>query len=91
MVVALTINNILRNHIDKIFSFYVDKMGADPLISKDEINPYDLYQLFKKTKEPVIPLSVSDDDEFEERPFDEKYKVYDIYKSIYFEHSFEIF
>lgn len=93
MVVALTINNIVRNQLDKVYELLVDKMGVTPLVDKEEVNPFDLYKAFKKRKEPAIkqfdPNIEDDEDVFEERKG--VFELYDVYKKIYTDFCFEIF
>jgi len=88
MVIGITINNILRDHIDQLIKTYKIVTGEEPT---HPINPFDL-ELSFPTKQNDLQISefkVNEDQiDFEANESDENFNVHDF---MYQEASFEIF
>ena len=87
MIIGVTINNILRDHIKQLTSGYIELTGKEPI---EPINPFDLLKSFPK-QESTVTISEFNIDkpvEFTQSDNDNEFDVYDF---IYNEASFEIF
>jgi len=88
MIIGITINNILRNHLEKLSEAYEVLTGKEPITP---INPYDLETSFPKIEAEItedefnvdnfgISLTPSQDD-----------ISFDVYNFMYSDASFEVF
>lgn len=88
MVIGITINNILRDHIDQLSKIYTIVTGDEPL---QPINPFDLESSFptKQNDEQISEFKVDKGEtEFELNESDENFNVHEF---MYHEASFEVF
>jgi hypothetical protein len=88
MVIGITINNILRDHIDQLSKIYTIVTGEEPL---QPINPFDLELSFptKQNDEQISEFKVDKGEtEFELNESDENFNVHEF---MYHEASFEVF
>ena len=88
MVIGITINNILRDHIDQLSKIYTIVTGEEPL---QPINPFDLESSFptKQNDEQISEFKVDKGEtEFELNESDENFNVHEF---MYHEASFEVF
>jgi hypothetical protein len=88
MVIGITINNILRDHIDQLSKIYTIVTGEEPL---QPINPFDLESSFptKQNDEQISEFKVEKGEtEFELNESDENFNVHEF---MYHEASFEVF
>ena len=90
MVIGITINNILRDHITQLKRVYytvTDETAIEP------INPFDLEASFpnKQSTEIIQEFKVADDTFSEELTLNELDETFNVYEFIYKEASFEIF
>lgn len=88
MVIGITINNILRDHIDQLSKIYTIVTGEEPI---QPINPFDLETSFptKQNDEQISEFKVDKVDmEFELNESDENFNVHEF---MYHEASFEVF
>lgn len=95
MIIGITINNILRDHLSKLEMVYNAVTGQEALLP---INPYNLADHFISTgttEEPpefIEDLTVDETSETHElTPIDDGDKNFDVYQLLYVDASFEIF
>lgn len=91
MVVGVTINNILRDHIPQIKRAYTEITELEPV---EPINPYELEKSFppKETSGVISQFKVlTDGQEVEEMTMNETDESFDVFNMMYNEASFEIF
>ena len=91
MVVGITINNILRDHITQITRAYSEVTGENPI---EPINPYKLEDSFptRERNEAATEFKVlTDGQETEEMPYNESDESFNVFDMMYNEASFEIF
>jgi hypothetical protein len=88
MVIGITINNILRDHIEQLSKIYNIVTGDEPI---QPINPFDLEKSFptKQNDQQISEFKVNEEQtDFELNESDENFNVHDF---IYQEASFEVF
>ena len=88
MVIGITINNILRNHIEQLSKIYDIVTGDEPI---QPINPFDLEKSFptKQNDQQISEFKVNEEQtDFELNESDENFNVHDF---MYQEASFEVF
>lgn len=88
MVIGITINNILRDHIEQLSKIYNIVTGDEPI---QPINPFDLEKSFptKQNDQQVSEFKVNEEQtDFELNESDENFNVHDF---MYQEASFEVF
>lgn len=88
MVIGITINNILRDHIEQLSKIYNIVTGDEPI---QPINPFDLEKSFptKQNDQQVSEFKVNEEQtDFELNELDENFNVHDF---MYQEASFEVF
>jgi hypothetical protein len=91
MVIGITINNIVRDHISKLAEAYEFITENEPILP---INPFDLEPSFptKIQEIDVIELSASNiDNEHQLMPMDKADESFDVYEFMYMDASFEVF
>ena len=88
MVVGITINNILRDHITQVTRAYNEITGLDPI---EPINPYKLEESYpkKENNEVVTQFQVIGNDS--EMSYNESDESFDVFNIMYNEAAFEIF
>ena len=88
MVIGITINNILRDHIEQLSKIYNIVTGDEPI---QPINPFDLEKSFptKQNDQQISEFKVNEEQtDFELNESDENFNVHDF---MYQEASFEVF
>lgn len=88
MIIGITINNILRNHLDKVIDAYQMVTGNEPV---SPINPYDLEKSFPKIGETTTEVEFNLDTpemEISDSNMDTSFDVFDF---MYHDASFEVF
>jgi hypothetical protein len=88
MVIGITINNILRDHIEQLSKIYNIVIGDEPI---QPINPFDLEKSFptKQNDQQISEFKVNEEQtDFELNESDENFNVHDF---MYQEASFEVF
>jgi hypothetical protein len=87
MIVGITINNLLRDHITQVTRAYEDITGLEPI---QPINPYQLEESYPtiETEQKITEFRNTDGNEMVYNEDDISFNVYDI---MYNEASFEIF
>jgi hypothetical protein len=88
MVIGITINNILRDHIEQLSKIYNIVTGDEPV---QPINPFDLEKSFptKQNDQQISEFKVNEEQtDFELNELDENFNVHDF---MYQEASFEVF
>jgi hypothetical protein len=92
MVIGITINNIIRDHISKLCEAYEIITEQQPIMP---INPYDLEKSFpdKAPQEfETVELSASNiDNEYELTPMDVEKTNFNVIEFMYMDASFEVF
>jgi hypothetical protein len=91
MIVGITINNILRDHITQITRAYTEVTGEIPI---EPINPYKLEDSFptKEKNEAITEfMLLTDGQEIEEMVYNESDESFNVFDMMYNEASFEIF
>lgn len=89
MVIGITINNIVRDHISqlkKAYTLLTEEEAIEP------INPFDLESSFpNKTSTELIQEFTVNQDETGEMPLNEVNEEFNVYEFMYHEASFEVF
>ena len=88
MVIGITINNILRDHIEQLSKIYNIVTGDEPI---QPINPFDLEKSFptKQNDQQISEFKVNEEQtDFELNESDENFNVHEF---MYQEASFEVF
>jgi hypothetical protein len=88
MVIGITINNILRDHIEQLSKIYNIVTGDEPI---QPINPFDLEKSFptKQNDQQISEFKINEEQtDFELNESDENFNVHDF---MYQEASFEVF
>lgn len=89
MVIGVTINNIIRNHLSQLSMAYESLTGDESI---EPINPFDLEPSFpsKKSTELIQEFNV-DADVSDQLVVNEVNEEFNVYEFMYHEASFEIF
>lgn len=89
MVIGITINNLLRDHISKLSEIYKEITGKDPI---EPINPYDLEKSFPKQSSvnSEVDFNVNNTEEID-LPYNEVTTDFDVLDFVYNDASFEVF
>lgn len=87
MVIGITINNVIRDHITQLSKIYESLTGNKPI---EPINPYDLEKSFPTVKTDFLESEFKPGDDSVLDPI-ESYDDFDVNKFLYEEASFEIF
>jgi len=88
MLLGITINNILRDHITHVEEAYKSLFDTDPI---KPINPYNLRASFPSKETNVVNTEFSPDIDNPELVHHENDDEFDVYKFIYEEAAFEVF
>jgi hypothetical protein len=88
MVIGITINNILRDHISQLEKVCFNYIGKEPI---GNINPYNLYKAYPKVESTIEVEEFDDKKEVVLTPMDSPMEEFDVYNFIYNEAAFEIF
>lgn len=92
MVIGITVNNIIRDHISQLKKIYELEFDESPI---EPINPFDLEKSFldRKSSEILREFKLSDGDEITdgEIEYTETDKNFNVYQFMYHEASFEVF
>ena len=92
MVIGITINNLLRNHIPQVIKAYEEIIGSNPI---EPINPFDMELSFPtvKTNKNIKEFVVNEEGDTSEEmhEFTDSDKDFDVYELMYMDASFEIF
>lgn len=88
MIIGITIDNVLRNHIDKVIEAYQTVTGNEPI---QPINPFNLDKSFPNVDKSTNEVEFNPDNteiEFTDSGVDTSF---DVYEFMYHDASFEIF
>ena len=92
MVIGVTINNIIRNHIPQIKKIYELEFDESPV---EPINPFDLEKSFldRKSTEIIREFSINGGEEINDGEIEyvENDKNFNVYHFMYYEAAFEVF
>lgn len=88
MIIGITINNIVRNHLDKLTEAYQIVTGKDPVTP---IDPYNLDVSFPKIDETTTESEFNPDQPEMELIDSNIDTSFDVYEFMYHDASFEIF
>jgi hypothetical protein len=89
MIIGITINNIVRDHISQLKKAYTILTEEEAI---EPINPFDLESSFpNKTSTELIQEFTVTDSEVGEMPLNEVNDEFNVYEFMYHEASFEIF
>ena len=88
MLVGITINNILRDHITQVTRAYGEITGLDPI---EPINPYKLEESYPKKESNEIATQFKVIGDGDEMLYNENDESFDVYNIMYNEAAVEIF
>ena len=90
MIIGITINNVLRDHISPLCEVYEELTGKEAILP---INPYDLEKSFPKIESTEIAseFSVNSNQELINLEYNEGDEAFDVFELIYKSAPLEIF
>jgi hypothetical protein len=88
MIIGITINNVLRNHIDKVIDAYQTVTGKEPITP---INPFELDKSFPNIDVTTSEVEFNPDNQEVEFINSEIDTSFDVYEFMYHDASFEVF
>jgi len=88
MIIGITINNILRNHVEKLSEAYEVLTGKEPITP---INPYDLDKSFPKIEAEITEDEFNVDNTEMVLTASQDDISFDVYDFMYRDASFEVF